>query len=134
MIDGLHNNSATPEKVKEVTDNLIKQTQENLTADQAASMVFKYYWPQYQLLVSKLSNKDARRLNEAVVGFPLEVVDKNFYSTEAKEAFKLAKTLMDAKFILQQKVLSDAINTLETKQEETVVESSSNNNENEGAK
>lgn len=113
---------------------LANKMQEQIKPDQAASMVFQYYWPQYRSLVSKLSNKDARRLNEALVGFPLEVTDKNFYSTDAKEAFKLAKTLMDAKFILQQKVISEAINTLENKNEgETTVESPANNQtENEG--
>ncbi len=115
---------------------LANKMQEQIKPDQAASMVFQYYWPQYRSLVSKLSNKDARRLNEALVGFPLEVTDKNFYSTDAKEAFKLAKTLMDAKFILQQKVISEAINTLENKNEgETTVESPANNQtENEGEK
>lgn len=115
---------------------LANKMQEQIKPDQAASMVFQYYWPQYRSLVSRLSNKDARRLNEALVGFPLEVTDKNFYSTDAKEAFKLAKTLMDAKFILQQKVIGEAINQLENKNEgETTVESPANNQtENEGEK
>lgn len=106
---------------------LANKMQEQIKPDQAASMVFQYYWPQYRSLVSKLSNKDARRLNEALVGFPLEVTDKNFYSTEAKEAFKLAKTLMDAKFILQQKVITEAINKIENKEGDTTVVSQSNN-------
>ena len=126
MIEATQSNTATEEQVKETTEQLIKQTQDTLKPDEAASMVFKYYWPQYKSLVSKLSNKDARRLNEAVVGFPLEVTDKNFYSTEAKEAFKLAKTLMDAKFILQQRVISEAIGQLETKTE--IVNEGENNN------
>lgn len=114
-------------------ERMATEAQNNLQPDEAASMVFKYYWPQYKSLVSKLSNKDARRLNEAVVGFPLEVTDKNFYSKEAKEAFKLAKTLMDAKFILQQKVIREAINQIESG--ETTVESPTNNQtENEGEK
>jgi hypothetical protein len=114
---------------------LANKMQEQIKPDQAASMVFQYYWPQYKTLVSKLSNKDARRLNEALIGFPLEVTDKNFYSKEAKEAFKLAKTLMDAKFILQQKVISEAINKLENNEGETTVESPTNNQtENEGEK
>lgn len=124
---------ATEEQVKETTEKLVQQTQDNIKPDEAASMVFKYYWPQYKQLVSSLSNKDARRLNEAVVGFPLEVTDRNFYSTEAKEAFKLAKTLMEAKFILQQKVISQAISELENNKGETTVESPANNQtENEG--
>ena len=108
---------ATEEQVKDTTEQLIAQAQKDIKPDEAAGMVFKFYWPQYQRLVSSLSNKDARRLNEALVGYPLEVTDKNFYSTDAKEAFKLAKTLMDAKFILQQKVISEAISKLETKTE-----------------
>lgn len=134
MIEAIQQNTASEEQVKTTTDQLIKETQENLKPDEAASMVFKYYWPQYRMLVSKLSNKDARRLNEAVVGFPLEVIDKNFFSKEAKEAFKLAKTLMDAKFILQQKVIGEAISKLETKPEDATVVSSNNETENEGAK
>lgn len=112
-----------------------KEQQTILAPDQAATMVFKYYWPMYKKLVSKLSNKDARRLNEAVVGYPLEVLDKNFYSKEAKEAFKLAKALMDAKFVLQQKVLAEAIQQNEANEGETTVESPANTNtENEGEK
>ncbi|NCX94514.1 MAG: hypothetical protein EBX40_07545 [Gammaproteobacteria bacterium] len=126
MIEATQKNTASEEQVRETTEQLVNQTQENLKPDEAATMVFKYYWPQYRTLVSKLSNKDARRLNEALVGFPLEVTDKNFYSMEAKEAFKLAKTLMDAKFILQQKVISEAISKLETKTE-TVNEGENNN-------
>jgi len=53
---------ATEQEVKETTEKLIQQSQENIKPDEAASMVFKYYWPQYKQLVSSLSNKDARRL------------------------------------------------------------------------
>jgi hypothetical protein len=112
-----------------------QEPQSILAPDQAATMVFKYYWPVYQKLVSKLSNKDARRLNEAVVGYPLEVLDKNFYSDNAKEAFKIAKALMDAKFVLQQKVLAEAIQQNQANEGETSVESPTNiNTENEGEK
>jgi hypothetical protein len=108
--------------------------QQQIKPEQAAEMVFRYYWPQYQRLVATLSNKDARRLNEAVVGYPLEVTNKNFFSKEAKEAFALAKTLMDAKFIIQQKVIQEAIGELETKtnEETTVVSSEKNETVNEG--
>uniref|UniRef100_UPI003525332C hypothetical protein n=1 Tax=Salmonella enterica TaxID=28901 RepID=UPI003525332C len=69
-----------------------------------------------------------------VVGYPLEVTNKNFFSKEAKEAFALAKTLMDAKFIIQQKVIQEAIGELETKtnEETTVVSSETNETVNEG--
>lgn len=108
--------------------------QQQIKPEQAAEMVFKYYWPQYKSLVSSLSNKDARRLNEALVGYPLEVTNKNFFSKEAKEAFALAKTLMDAKFVIAQAVLGDAIRELETKtnEETTVVSSETNETVNEG--
>ena len=119
--------TAVDETAQYNAEAMAKQAQENIKPDEAATMVFKYYWPMYKQLVSKLSNKDARRLNEAVVGFPLEVTDKNFYSTDAKEAFKLAKTLLDAKFILQQKVVSEAISKLENKEGDTTVVSQSNN-------
>ena len=112
---------------------MAEKMQNNIKPEQAAEMVFKYYWPHYQQLVSRLSNKDARRLNEALVGYPLEVTNKNFLSKEAKEAFSIAKTLMDAKFVLQQKVLSEALRELETKKEGETTTESLDNNENEGA-
>ncbi len=106
MTEAAEQVQASEEFVSQVTDELIQKEQEKLKPEQAAEMVFRYYWPKYQLLVSHLSNKDARKLNEAVVGYPLELTTKNFFSKEAKEAFNLAKVLMDAKFILQQSALS----------------------------
>jgi hypothetical protein len=93
---------------------LVEKLQQQIKPEQAAEMVFRYYWPQYKNLVSGLSNKDARRLNEAVIGYPLEVLNKNFFSKEAKEAFHLAKVLLDAKFILQQSALATKVKELET--------------------
>lgn len=119
----------TVDQIAETNANVMAdKLQQQIKPEQAAEMVFRYYWPQYQRLVSSLSNKDARRLNEAVVGYPLEVTNKNFFSKEAKEAFALAKTLMDAKYIIQQKVIQEAIGQLETKtNEETTVVSSETN-------
>lgn len=125
----------TVDQIAESNANVMAdKLQQQIKPEQAAEMVFRYYWPQYQRLVSTLSNKDARRLNEAVVGYPLEVTNKNFFSKEAKEAFALAKTLMDAKFIIQQKVIQEAIGELETKtnEETTVVSSETNETVNEG--
>lgn len=119
----------TVDQIAESNANVMAdKLQKEIKPEQAAEMVFKYYWPQYKNLVSSLSNKDARRLNEALVGYPLEVTNKNFFSKEAKDAFALAKTLMDAKFVIQQKVLGDAIRELEAKKEgETTVVSPDNN-------
>lgn len=125
----------TVEQMAESNANVMAdKLQKHIKPEQAAEMVFRHYWPQYQRLVSNLSNKDARRLNEAVVGYPLEVTNKNFFSKEAKEAFALAKTLMDAKFILQQKVIQEAIGELENKtnEETTMVSSETNEVVNEG--
>lgn len=125
----------TVDQIAESNANVMAdKLQQQIKPEQAAEMVFRYYWPQYQRLVATLSNKDARRLNEAVVGYPLEVTNKNFFSKEAKEAFALAKTLMDAKFIIQQKVIQEAIGELETKtnEETTVVSSETNETVNEG--
>lgn len=118
---------ASEEVVQKTTNDLIKEAQENMKPEQAAELVYRYYWPRYRMLVSHLSNKDSRRLNEAVVGYPLEVTNKNFFSKEAKEAFDVAKTLMDAKFILQQKVLADRIKELEVAESSKMVEEASNN-------
>ncbi len=104
---------ASEEVVQQTTNEMLEQAKQNIKPEQAAELVYRYYWPRYKSLVSNLSNKDARRLNEAVIGYPLEVTTKNFFSKEAKEAFSLAKTLLDAKFLLQHKVLTDKIKELE---------------------
>lgn len=104
---------AAVEMAEKNAEVLAEKLQEKIKPEQAAGMVFQYYWPQYKNLVSTLSNKDARRLNEAVIGYPLEVLNKNFFSKEAKEAFHLAKVLLDAKFILQQSALASKVKEME---------------------
>lgn len=123
---------ASEEVVQQTTSDLIQQAQQNMKPEQAAELVYRYYWPRYRMLVSHLSNKDSRRLNEAVVGYPLEVTNKNFFSKEAKEAFDVAKTLLDAKFILQQKVLSDRIKELEVTESAKMVDKVNNETVTEG--
>lgn len=103
---------ASEEEVQSLTDQLLAQ-QGNIKPEKAAEMVFQGYFPKYAQLVSTLSNKDARRLAIACVGYPLESSNINFNSAEAKEAFSIAIILQDAKFILTQKVLADKLNEIE---------------------
>lgn len=104
---------ASEEQVQSITDQLMAQ-QDSIKPERAAELVFRYYFPQYQKLISFLGNKDARRLNESLVGYPLEIQNPKFHSDDAKKAFELAKILLDAKFVLQQKALSDKLQELET--------------------
>ena len=103
---------ASEEEVQTLTDQLLAQ-QGNIKPEKAAEMVFQGYFPKYAQLVSTLSNKDARKLAIACVGYPLESSNINFNSAEAKEAFSIAIILQDAKFILTQKVLADKLNEME---------------------
>lgn len=103
---------ASEEEVQTLTNQLLAQ-QGNIKPEKAAEMVFSHYYPKYVSLISGLSNKNSRRLNEALIGFPLELSSMKFSESNATEAFELAKILIDSRFILQQKALSDKLAELE---------------------
>lgn len=85
---------------KELTEEFIKM-QENMPAHDVAAQFFKMFYPQYKLLLSGLSNKDARRVAEHVVQWPLEVQNPKFGDIKAEQAFQVGVRLMDCKFIMR---------------------------------
>lgn len=126
---------ATEEQVKESTDALLAEAAKRQPEDIAAE-VFQMYLPVYRHIVGTLSNKDARRLCDALVSYPLEDMKGTFYSQEAKNAFELGKRLTDAKLIMRDFVIyEDAKQFLDTKkQEDGETNSPITETENEGEK
>lgn len=88
----------------EVEKQLIGQfqeMQENMPVEDVAAHFFQMYYPIYRQLLSGLSNKDARRVAEHVVQWPLEDENPKFNDEKAKQAFQVGVRLIDCKMIMK---------------------------------
>lgn len=100
-------------------------------ADMAANFFSRFYG-EFKNRVGTLSNKEARRLADALVQFPLHDNNPHFSSSAGKEAFGLGLRLIDAKLIMRETVhmeereeagldrLPETDQTNETKENENV--------------
>jgi hypothetical protein len=122
---------STPEEVldtrspKEIEEELIRKHEESALkaaskispADQA-SIFFQNFYPMFKSRLGFLSNKDARRVIDAIVQWPLEEENPKFNSDIAEEVFVLGTRLLDAKMIMRNTVeLEQMQNVLDKKQE-----------------
>lgn len=90
-----------PDQVeKELTQEFIKM-QENMPAQDVAAHFFQMYYPIYVQLLNGLSNKDARRVAQHVVQWPLEDENPKFNDEKAKQAFAVGIRLNDCKMIMK---------------------------------
>ena len=85
---------------KHLTEEFIKM-QENMPPQDVAAHFFQMYYPIYRQLLSGLSNKDARRVAEHVVQWPLEDENPKFNDEKAKQAFQVGVRLIDCKLIMK---------------------------------
>lgn len=88
----------------EIERELLKKANEqigNAKPEDIASQFFQMYFPRYQSLLGGLSNKDARRVAEHVVQWPLHDENPKFNDDAAEEAFKIGVRLLDAKMIMR---------------------------------
>ena len=85
---------------KELTDQYIEM-QKNMQPADVAAHFFQMFYPKYKQLLSGLSNKDARRVAEHVVQWPLHDSDPKFNDENAKQAFQVGVRLLDCKFIMK---------------------------------
>lgn len=87
----------------------------NLSPEEIAATFFANYYPTYKFLISKLNKKDAIRLSDALVGFPLEMKEPKFFNEDAKRAFWIANQLLDCKLIMRSAVEIDLMNEAQKK-------------------
>lgn len=81
-----------------------------------AAQIFKHYYPMYTRLVNKLGKNSLMRLNQALVGYPLEDnIKPNPKNNDEKLAFYLADKLIQAKTLLIQYSLLEQQKELEEK-------------------
>lgn len=91
-------------------EELLKQAQEVAEAnasrspEEIAANFFAEYYPSYKILVEKLNRKDAVRLADALVAWPLEIQTPKFADNDGYNAFRLALPLIDCKMIMRNAV------------------------------
>lgn len=130
-------NGANMTENEQQTENLIldestpQPEAKQLSPEEVASNFFRNYYPSYKLLVKKLNKKDAIRLADSLVGWPLEVNDPKFFSKDAKQAFWVANQLLDCKLIIRSAVeferMQQAMDQNETVNIDNVIEGEANN-------
>lgn len=100
----------------------------NRNPEDIAATFFKGYYPMYKQLLRKLNKKDALRLADSLVAWPLEMDEPNFFSKEAKQAFWIANQLIDCKLVMRSSVEMELI-TKANENQNVDAETSTNNND-----
>lgn len=90
-----------PDQVEKELREQVQEMHQNMVPEDVATHFFKMYYPIYRGLLSGLSNKDARRVAEHVVQWPLEVQHPKFNDQKALQAFQTGIRLLDCKFIMK---------------------------------
>ena len=115
------------------TEDLIKDAQEVAEAnakrspeDLAASFFMQYY-PSYRMLLGKLNRKDAMRLANALVAWPLEIETPKFVNNDGYTAFRLGLQLIDCKMVMRNAVEMENMQNVIYENQENVVQSSVEN-------
>lgn len=123
---------STPEEVldtrspEEIERELVRKHEEaaleaasKLSPADQASIFFQNFYPMFKSRLSALSNKDARRVIDAIVQWPLEEENPKFNSNTAEEVFVLGTRLLDAKMIMRNVVELEQMQKALDKQNET---------------
>lgn len=90
-----------PNQIEKELIEQYKESQKNMPAEDVAAHFFRMFFPRYQSVLQGLSNKEARRVAEHVVQWPLEEEFPTFSSPEGKAAFQLGTRLLDCKMIMK---------------------------------
>lgn len=69
--------------------------------EEIAASFFMQYYPSYKLLMGRLNRKDAVRLADALVAWPLEVETPKFANKDGHTAFRLGLQLIDCKMVMR---------------------------------
>lgn len=100
--------SRTPEQIAldmiEAEKQSAYQKAEEMGPARMSEQFFRTFWPMYKQRIVNLSNKECRRLLEALVQWPLEEENPVFKSQAAQEAFALGIRLIDSKTIIRDAV------------------------------
>ncbi len=116
---------SSDELIKEAQD--VAETNAKRSPEEIAAGFFMQYYPSYKTLLGKLNRKDAMRLADALVAWPLEVESPKFANKDAHIAFRLGLQLMDCKMVMRNVVEMENMQNLIDEQQGNMVQSSVNN-------
>lgn len=88
---------------------VLGEPEKKMSQEDYYSHMFKTYYPKYVAVVDTLTSAELKRLSSYLVGFPLEVSQEqiDFKTEKGTAAFAMAFQLMQAKFGLTIKALTD---------------------------
>ncbi len=115
------------------TDELLKQAQEvaesnaKRSPEDLAASFFVQHYPTYKMLMGRLNRKDALRLADALVAWPLEIEKPKFVNSDGYNAFRLGLQLIDCKMVMRNAVEMENLQNIIDEQQETMVQSSEEN-------
>jgi DNA-binding HxlR family transcriptional regulator len=90
-------------------ESAIRKAEQMSPADMSAQF-WMQFWPMYQANIATLSNKDCKRVLEAIVQWPLENEKPTFNSKQARDAFAIGLRLIDSKTIMRDTVELEMLN------------------------
>lgn len=82
-----------------------------------AGQFFQMVYPMYKERVNGLMAKDAKEVLDALIAWPLEIVEPKFRSKSVESVFSLGTRLLDARFIILQAAQMDEKIALDKKSE-----------------
>ena len=85
---------------RQVIQEQLAQNQTAYDPVEAAARVFTIYLPQYKQLVRNMSNRQMRRLLQALIEVPLQKRDYRHPTAEEKAAFVIGDRLLQAKWTM----------------------------------
>lgn len=105
------NNEELVNELQEVAEANAKRNPEEIAAG-----FFMQYYPSYKVLLGRLNRKDAVRLADALVAWPLEIQTPKFANSEGDIAFRLGLQLIDCKMIMRNALEMEAMQEAANKQ------------------
>jgi hypothetical protein len=79
----------------------VAQANANRKPEDIAASFFSQYYPSYKALLGRLSKKEATRLADALVAWPLEIETPKFADDNGRTAFRLGIQLIDCKMVMR---------------------------------
>ncbi len=126
MSENIETQEDVVQEVQKIVDE-IADNNANLSPEEIAATFFKNYYPTYKLLIGKLNKKDAIRLADALIGWPLEVDEPKFFNNDGKKAFWIGNQLLDCKLIMRSAVEIEAMTKAAQTNNDAVTEGENSN-------
>lgn len=101
----------TPEQIeRELVEKEEREVLEQLASrppEEIAAQFFHMIYPLFKERVNGLMAKDAKKVIDALIAFPIEMDEPDFRNESSLNVFNLGTRLLEAKFIMQQSVEMD---------------------------